>query len=172
MLTTLARLAVLFGAIVIALGAVGIQTTALAGLIAALGLAVGLALQGALANFVGGVLILTFHPFRIGDLVEVGGSMGIVEDIQLVSTVLNVGNGSRVIVPNGQVSNSAITNFSASGIRRVDMVFGISYDDDLQKAKAILTELVTADVFSKNLRPPSACWNWPTAASTLPCVPL
>ena len=71
--------------------------------------------------------------------------MGVVEDIQLVSTVLNVGNGSKVIVPNGQVSNSTITNFSATGIRRIDMVFGISYDDDLQKAKDVLTELVTAD---------------------------
>jgi len=145
MLTTLTRIAVLFAAVVIALGAVGIQTTALAALVAALGLAVGLALQGALANFAGGVLILTFHPFRIGDLVEVGGSMGVVEDIQLVSTVLNVGNGSKVIVPNGQVANSTITNFSTTGIRRVDMVFGISYDDDLQKAKEVLTELVTAD---------------------------
>jgi len=145
MLTTLTRLTVLLVAFVIALGAVGIQTTALAGLIAALGLAIGLALQGALANFAGGMLILTFHPFRIGDLVQVGESMGIVEDIQLVSTVLASDNGSKVIVPNGQVANNTITNFSTTGIRRIDSVFGVSYDDDLQKAKEVLTKLVAAD---------------------------
>lgn len=145
MLTTLTRLAVLVVALVLALATVGIQTTALAGLVAAFGLAIGLALQGALGNFAGGVLILTFHPFRIGDLVAVGGATGVVEDIQLVATVLDVGNGSRVIVPNGQVANSAITNFSATGMRRIDMAFGIGYDDDLQQAKAVLAELLTAD---------------------------
>lgn len=145
MLTTLTRLAVLVVALVLALATVGIQTTALAGLVAAFGLAIGLALQGALGNFAGGVLILTFYPFRIGDLVAVGGATGVVEDIQLVATVLDVGNGSRVIVPNGQVANSAITNFSATGMRRIDMAFGIGYDDDLQQAKAVLAELLTAD---------------------------
>jgi len=145
MLTTLTRLAVLLAAVVFALSAVGIQTTALAALIAALGLAVGLALQGALANFAGGVLILTFHPFRIGDLVEIAGETGLVDDIQLVSTVLSTAEGSKVIIPNGQVSNSTITNYSTTGIRRVDLVFGISYDDDVKHAKAVLTELVAAD---------------------------
>jgi small conductance mechanosensitive channel len=145
LLTTLTRITVLMIALVLALSTVGIQTTALAALVAALGLAIGLALQGALANFAGGVLILTFHPFRIGDLVEVAGITGIVDDIQLVSTVLDTKNGSKVIVPNGQVSNSTITNFSATGIRRVDLIFGISYDDDLQKAKAVLTDLIEKD---------------------------
>jgi small conductance mechanosensitive channel len=145
MAVTLTRLTVLVIALVIALGTLGIETTALAALIAAGGLAVGLALQGALANFAGGVLILTFHPFRIGDLVEISGSVGIVEDIQIVNTVLLTADSSKVIIPNGQVSADKITNFSATGIRRVDMVFGIGYDDDLQKAKTILTELVATD---------------------------
>lgn len=145
MVTTLTRLAVLLIAFAIALGTLGIETTALAALIAALGLAIGLALQGALANFAGGVLILTFHPFRIGDLVEISGSIGIIEDIQLVYTVLLTGDNSKVVIPNGQISNDKITNFSATGIRRVDLVFGIGYENDLHKAKGILTELVTAD---------------------------
>ncbi len=144
MVTTLTYITVLIFAVVIALGALGVQTTAFAALIAALGLAIGLALQGALANFAGGVLILTFHPFRIGDLVEINGSTGVVEDIQIVNTVLAAGDASIVIIPNGQVSSGKITNFSTKGIRRVDMVFGIGYDDDVQQAQRILTEIITS----------------------------
>ena len=144
MATTLTRVAVLVIAIGVALAALGLQTTVLAALVAVLGVAIGLALQGALANFAGGVLILTFHPFRIGDLVEIAGSTGIVEDIQIVATVLQMADSSKVIIPNGQVTANKITNFSATGIRRVDLTFGIAYEDDLQMAKRILTDLVTA----------------------------
>ncbi len=145
MLTTLTRIAVILTAIAIALATVGIQTTALAALVASLGLAVGLALQGALANFAGGVLILTFQPFRIGDLVQIDGYVGKVEDIQLVNTVLVTDDRSRIIIPNGQVSNGTVINYSTAGGRRVDLVFGISYDDDLLRAKEILIDLVTSD---------------------------
>jgi len=140
---TLTYLTVLIVAFVVALGSLGIETTMFAALIAALGLAIGLALQGALANFAGGVLILTFHPFRVGDLVEISGSTGVVEDIQLVNTVMVAVDGSTVIIPNGQVSNSKIVNYSSKGVRRVDMVFGIGYEDDIQKAQRILIEIVS-----------------------------
>ncbi|MEA3336722.1 MAG: mechanosensitive ion channel [Chloroflexota bacterium] len=145
MAATLTNLAVIGLAIAFALGTLGIETAALAALVAALGLAVGLALQGALSNFAGGVLILTFHPFRIGDLVEISGQTGVVEDIQLVNTVLVTGDQKTVIIPNGVVTSDTIINYSEKGIRRVDMVFGIGYDDDMQKAKHILTEMVMAD---------------------------
>ncbi|MCO6451884.1 MAG: mechanosensitive ion channel [Caldilineales bacterium] len=143
MAATLVNIGVLILAVVVALGVLGVQTTVFAALVAALGIAVGLALQGALANFAGGVLILTFRPFRIGDLVEISGTIGIVQDIQIVATVLSAIDGSTVIMPNGQVSGNKIVNYSTSGIRRVDMVFGIGYDDDIQLAKSILTEVIS-----------------------------
>ncbi len=144
MATTLTRIAMLVLTIGVILGVLGIQATVMAALVAVLGVAIGLALQGALANFAGGVLILTFHPFRIGDLVEIAGSTGVVEDIQIVATVLLAADNSRIILPNGEVTSDKIVNYSSTGIRRVDLLFGIAYEDDLLKAKRILTELVTS----------------------------
>lgn len=123
-------------------GMVGIETTSFIAIFGAAGLAVGLALQGSLANFAGGVLILLFKPYRIGDFIEAQGFMGTVKEIQIFNTILHTGDRKTVIIPNGPMSSDSITNFSASPVRRVDMVFGIGYDDDLKKAKEVLNRLV------------------------------
>ncbi|MEM1436176.1 MAG: mechanosensitive ion channel domain-containing protein [Pseudomonadota bacterium] len=124
---------------------VGIATTSFVALIGAAGLAVGLALQGSLANFAGGVLILLFRPFKVGDFIEAQGVMGTVQGIQIFSTILNTPDNKRIIIPNGALSNDNITNFSAEDTRRVDMTFGIGYEDDLRAAKALLETIVGED---------------------------
>ncbi|HAK51127.1 MAG TPA: mechanosensitive ion channel protein MscS [Gammaproteobacteria bacterium] len=124
---------------------VGIETTSFIAVLGAAGLAIGLALQGSLANFAGGVLILIFHPYKVGDFVEAAGHSGVVKSIEIFSTVLTTGDNKTIIIPNGAVSNSAITNYSTQATRRVDIVFGIGYDDDIKKAKDVLSELIAAD---------------------------
>lgn len=123
----------------------GVETTSFVALIGAAGLAVGLALQGSLANFAGGVLILLFKPFKVGDFIEAQGYAGSVFAIQIFNTILKTPDNKRIIIPNGSLSNGSITNFSAEPTRRVDMAFGISYDDDIKKAKSILKDIVEAD---------------------------
>ncbi|MDP1520141.1 mechanosensitive ion channel family protein [Porticoccus litoralis] len=137
--------ALLVFVVIAALGQVGIQTASFIAVIGAAGLAVGLALQGSLANFAAGVLILMFKPFRVGDFVEVAGVAGAVSKILVFTTELNTGDNKRVIIPNGQVMGGTITNFSANDTRRVDLIMGISYGDDIDKAKAVLQEVVSAD---------------------------
>jgi small conductance mechanosensitive channel len=132
---------------------VGIETTSFIAILGAAGLAVGLALQGTLANFAGGVLILLFRPFKVGDFVEAQGVMGTVAEIEIFNTVIKTGDNKRIIVPNGAVSNGIITNFSAEATRRVDFVFGIGYGDDIAKAKGILQRLVEEE--SRSLSDPA-----------------
>ncbi len=124
---------------------VGIETTSFIAILGAAGLAIGLALQGTLANFAGGVLVLLFRPFKVGDFVEAQGVTGTVQSIQIFSTVINTGDNKRIIVPNGAISNGIITNYSAEPKRRVDLVFGIGYGDDIGRAKAIIAELAGRD---------------------------
>jgi len=124
---------------------VGIATTSFIAVLGAAGLAIGLALQGSLANFAGGVLILIFKPYKLGDFISAAGVSGTVKRIEIFSTVLTTPDNKTIILPNGAVSNGAITNFSTEPTRRVDVVFGISYDDDMKKAKDILTGLIEAD---------------------------
>ncbi|MFT7220500.1 MAG: small conductance mechanosensitive channel [Candidatus Azotimanducaceae bacterium] len=124
---------------------VGIATTSFIAVLGAAGLAIGLALQGSLANFAGGVLILIFKPYKLGDFISASGVSGTVKRIEIFSTVLTTPDNKTIIVPNGAVSNGAITNFSTEPTRRVDIVFGIGYDDDMKKAKDILTGLIEAD---------------------------
>ncbi|MFT7306855.1 MAG: small conductance mechanosensitive channel, partial [Candidatus Azotimanducaceae bacterium] len=124
---------------------VGIETTSFIAVLGAAGLAIGLALQGSLANFAGGVLILLFRPYKIGDFIETNGHMGSVQAIEIFSTILTTGDNKTVIIPNGAVSNNPITNFSKQATRRVDIVFGISYDDDLRVGKDVLTKMIEAD---------------------------
>ncbi|MDX1352115.1 MAG: mechanosensitive ion channel [Thiomicrorhabdus sp.] len=131
--------------IIASLDQLGVDTSSLVALIAAAGLAIGLALQGSMQNFAAGVMILVFKPFKSGDFIEAGGVTGVVENVQIFSTTMRTGDNKEVIVPNGGIYGSAITNFSARDTRRVDMVFGIGYDDDIRKAKEILTGLVEAD---------------------------
>ena len=126
-------------------GMLGIETTSFIALIGAAGLAVGLALQGSLANFAGGVLILFLRPFRAGDYIEAQGTAGTVESILIFHTVLRTADNKTIILPNGSLSNGSITNYSTKPTRRVDINVGISYDDDIKQARAILLSLAAAD---------------------------
>lgn len=131
--------------VVTVLNTVGIEMTSFVAIIGAAGLAVGLALQGTLQNFAGGVIILTIKPFRVGDFIEAGGHAGTVKEIRIFQTVLATPDNIRVVIPNGALSNESVKNFSANPTRRVDMVFGIGYQDDIRKAKSILEEMVRGD---------------------------
>jgi small conductance mechanosensitive channel len=124
---------------------VGIATTSFVAILGAAGLAVGLALQGSLANFAGGVLILFFKPFKVGDVVDAQGYLGKVHSIQIFNTILKTFDNKTVIIPNGAISGGSLTNFSTESTRRVDMTFGIGYGDDILKAKKVLHKLVEED---------------------------
>ena len=141
----LVRMALLVVVIIAAIGALGVETTSFIAIFGAAGLAVGLALQGSLSNFAAGVLIVLFRPYRVGDFIEGAGISGSVEQVQILTTVLKTGDNKQVIVPNSQIMNSIITNYSANDTRRVDMVVGVSYDDDLDKVRKTIRELVAAD---------------------------
>jgi len=131
--------------IIAAINQVGVQTTSLIAVMGAAGLAVGLALQGSLSNFAAGVLIVIFRPYRVGDWVEAAGISGSVEQVQILTTVLKTGDNKQIIVPNAQIMGSIITNYSANATRRIDMTIGVSYDDDLDKVRTTIRELVDAD---------------------------
>jgi small conductance mechanosensitive channel len=124
---------------------VGIETTSFVAVLGAAGLAVGLALQGSLSNFAGGALLLIFRPYKVGDLVETQGHLGVVKEIQIFTTTLINPNNKRIILPNGAVSNGTIVNLSAEGKLRVDLVVGISYESDIDKAQQILLEVMKSD---------------------------
>jgi small conductance mechanosensitive channel len=131
--------------VIAALDQLGVDTTSLVALVGAAGLAVGLALQGSLQNFAAGVMLVVFRPFTKGDFVEAAGVAGVVEEINIFNTRLKTGDNKIVIVPNGAIFSSNITNYSANETRRIDMVFGIGYDDDLKQAKAILQRILSED---------------------------
>jgi small conductance mechanosensitive channel len=120
---------------------IGVETTSFVAAIGAAGLAIGLALQGSLANFAGGVLILLFRPFRIGDLIEAQGISGTVDSIQIFHTVLRTGDNKTIIVPNGNLSNGIITNHNRQATRKVVFDIAVDYQADLQKAREVLLEL-------------------------------
>jgi small conductance mechanosensitive channel len=124
---------------------VGIETTSFIAVLGAAGLAVGLALQGSLANFAGGALILLFKPFKVGDLIEAQGFIGTVREIQIFNTIISTGDNRRVIIPNGALSNGSMININAESTRRVDLLFGIGYGDDINKAKEVLQRVVAED---------------------------
>jgi small conductance mechanosensitive channel len=144
-MTSILRWLLLLFVVIAALSQLGIDTTSLIALLGAAGLAVGLALQGSLANFAAGVLIIIFRPFTRGDFIDAGGAMGSVDKISIFTTILTTPDNKEVIVPNGAIIGGVITNFSARPTRRIDMVFGIAYDDDLRKARQILEEIIAAD---------------------------
>ena len=141
----LVRMVLLVVVVIAAIGQIGIETTSFIAIFGAAGLAVGLALQGSLSNFAAGVLIVLFRPYRVGHFIEAAGINGVVEQVQILTTVLKTGDNKQVIVPNGQIMNSIITNFSANDTRRVDMVVGVSYDDDLDKVRDTIKDLVAAE---------------------------
>ena len=135
----------LFFVVIASLVQLGIQTASFVAILGAAGLAVGLALQGSLANFAAGVLILIFRPFKVGDFIEVAGVSGVVQKIQIFTTELHSPDNKKIIVPNGGVISGNITNYSANETRRVDMVFGIGYSDDIDAAKAVLQSVVASE---------------------------
>ncbi|MBT8089959.1 MAG: mechanosensitive ion channel [Gammaproteobacteria bacterium] len=141
----LVRIVLLVVVIIAAIGQLGIQTTSFIAIFGAAGLAVGLALQGSLSNFASGVLIVLFRPYKVGDFIEGAGISGSVEQVQILTTILKTGDNKQVIVPNSQIMGSIITNYSANPTRRVDMVIGVSYSDDLDKVHSVLQELVASD---------------------------
>lgn len=154
-LSNLAYYAILAFAVVAALARLGVQTASFIAVLGAAGLAIGLALEGALSNFASGVMILLFKPFEIGHYVEISDSFGQVKDIKIFNSVLQTRDKKTVIIPNGLIISDKIVNYSKLGFIRVDMVFGIGYDDDLLKAKRILEELVTGD--ERVLAEPAPC---------------
>ena len=131
--------------IVAAMAQVGIQTTSFIAVIGAAGLAVGLALQGSLANFAAGFLMILFRPFKVGDFIEGAGTAGTVEEIQIFTTTLLTPDNKTVIIPNAKLTGDNITNYTKRGTRRVDMVFGIGYGEDIDKARGIMADIIAED---------------------------
>lgn len=129
---------------IVVISKLGVETTSFAAIIAAAGLAVGLALQGSLANFAGGVLIMIFKPFKIGDLVEAQGEIGVVKEIEIFTTKFTGLSNKEIIIPNGTLSNGNIVNYTTEGTRRVDLVIGVSYDADIKQTKDVLMNVLTS----------------------------
>ena len=131
--------------VVSVLGMVGIQMTSFIAILGAAGLAVGMALSGTLQNFAGGVMILIFRPFKVGDFIEAQGFTGTVHSIQIFNTILKTPDNKTIIIPNGGLSTSSMINYSTESTRRVDWVFGVAYGDDIARARAVLLELLDAN---------------------------
>jgi len=144
-LSSILRWVLLLFVVIAALSQLGIDTTSLIALLGAAGLAIGLSLQSSLSNFAAGVMIIVFRPFNKGDFVEVSGASGVIDNINIFTTTMTTTDNKEIIIPNGAILENNITNYSARATRRVDMVFGISYDDDLRKAKQILQDIIAAD---------------------------
>jgi small conductance mechanosensitive channel len=131
--------------VITALSTLGVQMTSVIAVLGAAGLAVGLALQGSLANFASGVLLLVFKPFKVGDFVEAGGTKGSVKAIHIFNTILTSPDNVRIIVPNGQITGGNISNYTANDTRRIDLVMSVSYDDDLKKAQRVIESVLAAE---------------------------
>lgn len=131
--------------VITALGTMGIEMTSFVAILGAASLAVGMALSGTLQNFAGGVMILIFKPFKVGDYIDAQGHSGVVKEIQIFNTILNTLDNKIVIIPNGGLSTGSMVNYSTMDTRRVDWVFGIGYGDDMGKAEAVLTKLIKED---------------------------
>jgi small conductance mechanosensitive channel len=133
----------LVAVIMAALDTLGLPVTSLLAVVGAAGLAVGLALKDSLGNFAAGVMLVLFRPFSKGDFVEAAGVSGKVDDVQIFSTILTTPDNKQITIPNAQVYADTITNFTANDMRRLDMVFGVGYDDDLKVARDVLTRVCT-----------------------------
>ncbi len=139
--------------IIVILSKLGIETTSFAAILAAAGLAIGMALQGSLANFAGGVLMMIFKPIKIGDLIEAQGEIGVVKEIEIFTTKIVTPDNKLVIIPNGTLSNGNITNYTAEGKIRLDLTFGVSYDADIKQTKDVLLNVITSN--TKVLKDPA-----------------
>ena len=131
--------------IISVLGMLGVEMTSFIAILGAAGLAIGMALSGTLQNFAGGVMILLFKPFKVGDVIEAQGFLGSVSEIQIFNTILKSPDNKTIIIPNGGLATSAMTNYTTESQRRVDWTFGIGYGDDLDKAKSIIENLANQD---------------------------
>jgi small conductance mechanosensitive channel len=131
--------------LIAAIGALGVQTTSLLAVLGAAGLAIGLALQGSLSNFAAGVLIVAFRPYKVDDMIEAGGITGTVKAVQIFTTVIDTVDNKKVIVPNSQIMNGTIINYSANSKRRVDMVINVGYQNDLDTVRKVLVEIMDSD---------------------------
>ena len=141
----LAYIGLLAFIVIAALGQLGIQTTSFIAVLGAAGLAVGLALQGSLSNFAAGFLLIIFRPFKVGDLIEGAGVFGVVEAIQIFTTQLKTADNKTVVVPNAKLTDDNIVNWTVKGTRRVDMVMGIGYEDDIDKARSLMADIIAED---------------------------
>ena len=130
--------------IIAILGQLGVETTSFAAILAAAGLAIGMALQGSLGNFAGGVLLMIFKPIKIGDLIEAQGEVGVVKEIEIFTTKLTGLSNKEIIIPNGALSNGNIVNYSTEGTRRVDLTFGVGYDSNIKQTKDVLMKVITS----------------------------
>lgn len=144
-LSSILNVVLLVVIVIAALEQLGVNTTSLLAVFAAAGLAVGLALKDSLTNFASGVMLIIFKPFKVGDFVEAAGISGVVEVIRIFNTQLRTGDNREIIVPNSQIYGGIITNFSAREQRRIDLVIGIGYDDDIKAAKQILESILQAE---------------------------
>ena len=142
---SLVYIAMMVFVVIAALGQVGIQTTSFIAILGAAGLAIGLALQGSLANFAAGFLLIVFRPFKVGDVIEAAGITGKVEEIQIFTTTLKTPDNKTIIVPNAKLGNDNIINYSTQKTRRVDMTVGVSYDADIKQVRDILQDIVNSD---------------------------
>jgi len=138
-------IALLAFVVIAALGQLGIQTTSFIAILGAAGLAVGLALQGSLANFAAGFLMIIFRPFKVGDFVEAAGVAGVVKDMQIFTTTMKTGDNKTIIIPNSKISGDNIINYSAEENRRVDMTVGVAYDADLSKVRDVLNDIISKE---------------------------
>lgn len=143
-IASLVRIGILAFTFIAVLGRLGIGTASFVAVLGAAGLAVGFALQGSLSNFASGVMLLIFRPFKVGDFVEAGGTSGSVQLIGIFTTTLHTPDNKKIIVPNAQITGATITNYSANDKRRVDLVAGIGYGDDIAKAKAVLDRILAS----------------------------
>ncbi len=144
-LKNLSNIVMLIFVIMAAAAPLGIETAQFAVALGAAGLAIGLALQGSLANFASGFLMIIFRPFKVGDFIEAAGVKGTVKEIQIFNTIVNTPDNVRAIIPNAQITGGNVLNYTANGTRRVDLVVGISYEDDLKKAKTIIEGVLVSD---------------------------
>lgn len=143
-LRTLVKIGLMLIVVMAALAQLGIETTSFVAVMAAAGFAVGMALKDTLGNFASGVMIIMFKPYKVGDLVEVAGTLGVVEEVTIFNTMLKTGDNIQMYIPNGAVTGGKISNYSAKENRRIDLVIGCAYGDDLKAVKAYLEEVVNA----------------------------
>ena len=141
----LCEITILVFVVLAALQKLGVQTTNFAVIVGAAGLAIGFALQGSLSNFAAGVMLVIFKPFKVGDFIEAAGKSGTVKEIQIFNTILNSPDNVRIIIPNGQVTGSNIMNYTVNGTRRIDLVIGVSYEDDLKKTQQVIEKIISGD---------------------------